>query len=988
MNLDELLTEYAQAPMSEAMVEKLLDLQKQALAEKAEEPYRKTTLQLQETYVFLQQYDKAIANLQNCLQTNLIQDLNGILSITDKLVSLLVKTEDFPAMEAALIYRERFIADNPKQMLLQSFYRAVCYEGLKRYPEAIEVLRRISDNISNNNLVSKYLKLSMLEIRLKHYPEAKAAYEHALIFDKNKKNEMFYLVESDLAFFEGDFLNAMKKFQEFFLKSKDKNRYIDRYISINVAMGNYEEAWKFYLEYAPKIDVMLSKNYRYQFYQAGCQLAESMKKFDEAAEIKEKMLMVRSDVPVILDAFDGIRAMMNACEKKVVFNKSRDIVLDTFRNLSSVIELAGLYLIQPAYGEALVYRYQKGLLMESKVGIKSLESTLTGQILSSAQDYLLYTADELKAFAASASDPLYLPAEISSVQAFRVVIDATKTAFLIALMEKDTHFDFANKLLFLTKSILDTKLSYFLRLNGIRQESKAFERMFTTEDRGLAKIVDGVVFLMNSKSREILDCDQEMIPYESLQALFQTENTVFLDRLIAKTLWTLPIVTFRAHAKQIEIRVFVDEFTTYLALRDVTDEVGRNTELRSQAGKAARYDLLNMHRFLADYADLKTQTSLIMVQSFNQSSLLGKYAHSQMENITHLWHSAFQKVGKNHLLGCYLEENGSLLAIMTTVDKRVIDRIFREFRDQSQAAFHTLIPSYDTPDLRGAVLNVIKNKTLDQNLDHLYQTWSSTTKEEPLAYFDKALLLLEAQKEAVRFQLNTLMESGIFMLDYRQVGNLETRKVEMYRTWLAEDSLPFGPAVVKPVAIASRSIMGLEMMIFKQMIKDVARFYDQTDIDVAFATTFGDETLQEPSSVNEILQVCRRHKIPTQKIAIIYQPSASEMDPLSVNSLTFLKEKGFRVGMESILPRMRLSDREYLTNMDVLLVNIDDFLSAPKSITGTLLAQEGLKLIVTGVHADDKARLVVSLHGSRIEGKVLSPHQKMDELIQKMIKKA
>jgi tetratricopeptide (TPR) repeat protein len=973
--------------MSEALVDKLLLLQKNALEEKAEETYRKATLLIQETYVFLQQYDNAIANLQSCLQSNLIQDLNGILAITDKLISLLVKTEDFAALEAALIYRERFIADTPKQILMQSFYRAVCYEGLKRYAEAIEVLHRIGDNISNNNLVSKYLKLSMLEIRLKHYPEAKAAYEHALIFDKSKKNEMFYLVESDLSFFEGDFISAMKKFQEFFLKSKEKNRYIDRYISINIAMGNYEEAWKFYQEYAPKIDLMLSKNYRYQFYQAGCQLAESMKKFDEAAEIKEKMLGVHQDTLVILDIFDGMRSFLSACEKKVVFTKSRDIILDTFRNLSAVIELDGLYFIQPSYGEALIYRYQKGLLMESKVGIKSLDSTVTGRIIASSSDYLLFTAEEIKEFATALTDPIFLPAEICSVQAFRILIDATKSGFLVALMGKNTHFDFANKLLFLTKSILDTKLSYFLRLNGIRQESKAFERLFTTEDRGLAKIVDGIVFLMNSKSREILECEQDMIPYESLQSLFQTENTVFLDRLIAKTVWTLPVMTFRARPKQVEIRVLVDELTTYLAFKDVTDEVGKNAELRTQAGKSARYDLWNMHRFLADYANLKTQTSLFLIQPFNQSLLQRNYPHSQMETMTRLWHSSFQKAGKNHLLGCYLEENGSLLAILTTVDKRVIDRIFREFREQSQTAFHTLLPSYDYPDLRGGVMSMIKNKTLEENLDHLYQTWSFTTKEEPLAYYDKQMMMLEAQKDAVRFQLNTLLESGVFLLDYRQVGNLETRKVEMYRAWLAEDLLPFGPEMVKPVAMASRSIMGLEMMIFKQMIKDIARFYDQTDIDVAFASTFGDETLQEPASVNEILQICRRHKIPTQKVGIIYQPSAAEIDLLSVNSLSFLKEKGFRIGMENILPRIRLSDKECFANMDVLFVSVEDFLSAPKSIITTLLGHEGLKMIVTGIHEDEKARLVVSLHGSRVEGKVLGPNQKMDDLIQKMIKK-
>ena len=200
MDFETRFNELASKPKDEELLQDLITLQEESLKENDADVYLKTSHLLFDTYVNLGDYELATSLFFSILKENRFEAYKTVLDIIDKLVGLLLKTEDFVQLESLLKLRERYLTSNPSQQLMQKFYLAVCQEGQKQYLEAIQTLESITDNISNNNLVSKYLKLSMLYIKIKQYELAKGAFERAKIFDKTMKNEMFYLVASDIAF--------------------------------------------------------------------------------------------------------------------------------------------------------------------------------------------------------------------------------------------------------------------------------------------------------------------------------------------------------------------------------------------------------------------------------------------------------------------------------------------------------------------------------------------------------------------------------------------------------------------------------------------------------------------------------------------------------------------------------------------------------------------------------------------------------------------
>jgi hypothetical protein len=148
--------------------------------------------------------------------------------------------------------------------------------------------------------------------------------------------------------------------------------------------------------------------------------------------------------------------------------------------------------------------------------------------------------------------------------AFAIPVDSTTTGFLVAFLETEARFDFINKMLFTLKAILETRLGYYARLHNAQEEGRALARLGSIEGRGYAKIIDGTVYLMNQSAQEILSTKEGMFPYEKLQVRFQTENPLFLDRLIHKDSWNLPFRDFAERIRQLDIRVVLEQFHIFL----------------------------------------------------------------------------------------------------------------------------------------------------------------------------------------------------------------------------------------------------------------------------------------------------------------------------------------------------------------------------------------------------------------------------------------
>jgi hypothetical protein len=978
-----MLAEYAQEPKTEETAQKILSLQKDALAAKDASIFAKATLLLHETYIFLQAIPEALSVLRDALATELIEDLPTLLSLTDKWVSLLVKTEDFPALDAALTFRERLLTNNPAQALVQKFYRAVCQEGLKKYSEAIATLESINDAISNNNLVSKYLKLAMLRLKTGEPQLARACFEHAAIFDKTRKNEMFHLLESDLLFEEGDYPGALRKFEEFFLKTKSKNRYLDRYIRINTALGQYEEAWRFYQEYTAKLAGVSSKNYLFQFHQAGLHLAEKMNKTEEAASIKEKLLSIYDEEPVIHDAFDGVRRLFALSQKKTVFEKERDIYLESFRELAEVLELGEIGFFRPRDGEWTLYYPKKGLLLERSLKKADFSNTVLLPIIEQRRDYSLFTQEEMTPFTPFRIDPRGGEEKSTAiVMAFAIPVDSTTTGFLVAFLETEARFDFINKMLFTLKAILETRLGYYARLHNAQEEGRALARLGSIEGRGYAKIIDGTVYLMNQSAQEILSTKEGMFPYEKLQVRFQTENPLFLDRLIHKDSWNLPFRDFAERIRQLDIRVVLEQFHIFLSFKDVTEETQRVGDLQNKAQKAASLPIFNMHRFIEEYQSIRSQTALMGIQIAQEVLMRNGYSRSEILSLNQVVQSALQKAAKTHSTGLFLGEDGTLLLLLSTTDRRIVERIFSDFSTETVLVSRLSVPLTDAPIFRGAAINLIKGRTLSQNLDYLYRALNRSSTDQPLVFYDREMATMDQRLNAVRTQIEPLLNTGTIPLRYHQVGNLDTHQVEMYRIVPSSDVLPYSSEDIGETLLQMHSGSRYFWALIKQFVKDWVEIADKTHTDIPFAISVTEEVLLDPAFLDDLTRTLRKAKLPNGQIILVFRPLGSEWGDRLFGSLSALRGKGFGIGWEDAAVCLRIRQSPRIEDCDYLFIKRADFWALPSGLLSWMSDSPHRKLIVTEIDRETDARAVRDRSTPRIEGSVLARDLSVEQLIQ------
>lgn len=985
--IEEQYNECIQEPKNEELAVKVALLQKDAFTAKDLDMYHKATLLLVETLVFLQSYNEAIIVLQDALKTNLFEDYKIIITLSDKLIGLLLKTEDFVALESVLRYRERFIIDNPTQNVMQKFYESVCKEGLKKYQEAIDTLENINDTISNAKLVSKYLKLAMLYQKTERLNSARNAFEHALIFDQNKKNEMFQLVESDLLFAEGDYSEALKKFQEYFLKNTNKNRYLDRYIYLNIALGNLEEAWKFYIEYNPKMGQSVSKNYRYQFYQAGYTLAQTMKKHDDALAIKEKMMSVYDEQPIIFDVFDGVRALFAASRKKSVFAKNRDIILDGFRNLATIVEIPGLFFIKPEAGQILIYTFRKGLLLEKIETSCTLSSTIVGKILTNNHDYSLFTPEEYSKLEPIGFDTTFSYDSIVSIQSFKVIIDASSFGYIIAFLDKNLHFDYLNKLLITTQAIMESRFATFSQIIDAKSDAKAVMQFLSLNQQGLARIINGTLFLLDNQVKSILEIDVETMPYELFQSIFPKDDILYIDRLITKEKWCLSINTFQSHHKQLEIKVLVNDLIIYLAFQDVTRDTEEQSALTLKAFHAFDYDLASMHRFTIDYENILTASTIIVIKMINQDDLERQYSYFDICQAKRRSHTALRYAAATKLKGLYLAEDGCLLAIIATSDKRVIERIFRVFQNETTDIDQSFFPFSRIPIYHCGCLSISKPKAIDSDFNQLYEALNTTNENDNIRWFDKTFLIEENRREAIAFQIKNVLDANNMAFIYRQVGNLETRKVEMYLVDIQPELIPGDKSAITNALSTAKMTVKVEMDKYKKIAHEIAFFLNKTDVIVSFGVSFDDETLQEPTMVEEISRITKQHKIPFSRIMIIYQPSTRFIDSRSIIKLQSLKEKGFLIGWNMDIMKLSISNRLSLPLVDVIFCAYEQLRQFGHVITDFVLGFDTTKLIISNIDTEEQTKFVLANNISRIEGNIFSLTYTIDELISKLTKR-
>ncbi len=705
-------------------------------------------LYLSETLRIMRAHDESIELLEQAISDEYFTEKDHQLAIIDELVRTLLRVENFIKLKSILYTRERLLT-NDHQKIMQKFYYAVCLEGLKENKTAIDYLLSIKDNISNSNLVSKYLKLSMLHLKEHLIEKAKEYYQIAVKFDHKRKNPIFDLAESDILYYEGDYINSLVMYQEYFIKSKNKNRYLDRYILINIKLNRLDEAWRFYQEYLPTMNNLISINYRVVFYEAAQILAKELGNTLEYEKLQDLIQDLEPKSPV-LNQFDHVYRLLSLSFVDKKYTKERDILLDLFKALDSLYPFQKLLYIQKSDDYLRFYHFSKGLLLEKNPKVTDYSGTIIETILATDPVNDLYTYDDIIPYSKS----MYKTVETSYIFVNGLKKEDRFDYFVVFTKEKE-NFDFQQKLVLLAYQILKKELIDFDNHQKQYQIYSNYQTLFTQEKIGVIKIEKGIIHLLNDYAKSILCIDNDYISFEEFQG--HLVHKVFIDEFLYTETLRVSLKT-ETGSKDIEFSITKDEFTIYATVKDAIN-VSKKGLINSFANLPSEVQMLE---------DLKSisNSTIFLFHITNYLSYFKDYNYSRYQLLLNEFVEELKLLAKNHFNKFYLESFHLGYLVINSIDKRVITRIM----EQS-------IKRFDKFALQISVTQVANGMNYDHLIKLRYLN-SLTTKEKPTRFDNKNFRYNLELAKTILINVNTLILAKYVPLEYQVVADWSTNQIE------------------------------------------------------------------------------------------------------------------------------------------------------------------------------------------------------------------
>ncbi|OQX94114.1 MAG: hypothetical protein B6I17_00210 [Tenericutes bacterium 4572_104] len=825
---------------------------------------------------FLRMHEEAINLLEEELKKDEFQTNEQRTKLYDELIKTLLRTEDFMKLEYVLMQRERFLI-NPHQKVMQKFYYAVCYEGLAEYEKAIDSLKSIKDNISSSNLVSKYLKLSMLYLKQKDLENAKNNYYHAIKFDVKKRNPIFYLAESDILYFEGDFENALIKYQEYFIKSKNKRRYLDRYILINIKLDRLDEAWKFYQKYLPTMLNILSKNYRLVFYVAALELARLLKNQQEIEKL-EYLIEELKPVPPKLDQFDSVYRLLSIAFQDKHFKKPRDIILHLFRAMDSIYSFQKLLYIIPNEDRFIFYHYQKGLLLEKDINPLHLSETVIEEAINDKLSSELYTYDDLIKYTRS----IYKTRDTKYVYINKIERKNELNQFIV-YSDKIEQFDTEQKLVLLASEILKKLLRDFDNNFIFKEALDQYKILIEKQNNGFIKIDNNIVHFLNQHSKKIIGVSQEYLAFVNFQKMIKEE--IFIDDFLNTEELDLHLVN---NNKTIHLDIISSDFTIYAYIKEV----------KSKEESLYINPLLKIgdeHQLLFDNKEIDSKT-IFMLDIRNYFDYLKDYNYLNYKDKLDSIYEFLKLTARQHLDKIYFSNYSKFYLLINNTDKRVINRIS-----------DSIIKKFEELDIRISIV-IIKNTLTQDILYKLLYLDALTSDSNKVVYDNKNIRYNQELSKTILININHFLDKKLVPLSFISYNNWENNIESMYKVKIAYEAMLGEENSLKRVLISSNLEEEWDMLITNSLIKSIK----QKTIVKQFVLTLSSTTINNKNYLNRILKKIREYNI-------ILRINLEETIDLEIIKL--IKDKSVSLLGFNISSKLNIKDIDLLKNFDYLCLD-------------------------------------------------------------------
>ncbi len=965
MALDELYLEYANEPLTEDLFNKLCVMQKQALAEKNMSVYTNTILLMAKYHESVQDYDQAVEILKNSLKEENLEDYSQIVSIIDTLVGLLLKTEDFAELEQVLNYRERFLEHKKSYQLMQKFYLAVCYEGLKQNQKAISCLLDVEDTMSNNNLVSKYLKLSLLYILEKKYSEAKAMYEHAKIFDPDTKNSMFHLVHSDICFYQSDYAGALEAYQNYFISTKNKFRYLDRFIYISIKLENYQEALDFYHEYLSLMEKQISKHAKKMFYEAGIELYTVLKDVGSAALLKEKIANLYIKEAFHVDSFFDLYTLLDKTKSSILISNPRDAVLDIFRQISELFKFSRLVFLYLADDGFVTLTFSKGLLMEKQYVYDSIKSTLIDKIMSANASYQLYSQADL------CEIPDYLDKETMTMAMFCIAKKTIQPVYpngtLLVFLDNASSFDRANKLFLFANALLEDKLENVSFQTQLTKTSVPFRESINVLGKGLISIEKGLVYFLNDLAKSLFESSAEFMRFDELQKFITSKNKIFLDDFLHHDTLEIYFVLPSGKTSIFEFRIWHHELVIYALVQDITDQKRiEATREREQRGHSF-YGLKNLIELENAYLNSNPAKAFLVIRIENFPVIASHYEQSVLLELASELEKASKASARGYFQDLYSISQAVFIMALKTADKRVIDRIGKEISEIDYSRYVSIPLSTGVGCL--LLSKPVPPSTIIEMLLKL-----SNVDLHPLGtvfYMNKLKSAREELLSSLILSIKNALDNQLITLEYFPIGAWEKREIHFLEASISSRLLFGNNTDFRDSLTKGNLLSKYESAFSKALVKDIKTYNQHANKTLGFIYRLDPQAIRSQTIFESIIKDFTKSKSIQKQIIICLDYSAmGHGECLKIAGR--LLELGFKLalcnwfvnfpGAElkklSIFDLVFIEESDMTNGSDVWIMNIKDHFPTGviydhknTSLRRSFLLEKKLNLIKGGFYA-------------------------------------
>ncbi|MBI9009738.1 MAG: hypothetical protein JEZ05_06885 [Tenericutes bacterium] len=876
-------------------------------------------LYLAESYRVLRMHDETVSVLETEINSDFFSEKETRIKIIDDLVKTLLRTEDFIKLKSVLFNRERFLT-NEHQKIMQKFYYAVCHEGLKENTQAIEYLLSIKDNISSSNLVSKYLKLSMLHLKENKIDQAEKFYDMAVKFDFKKSNPIFYLAESDIFFYKKDYLNALIKYQEYFIKSRNKRRYLDRYILINIELDRLDEAWRFYQEYLPTMKNLVSQNYRLIFYEAVRILTKKLNNISETEKL-EYLIEELSPSRPLMNQFDNVYQLLSIAFNHSSYLKERDIIYKMFQAITSLYSFQKLLYIKKTEHNVMFYHYSKGLLLEKTPKITEYSETLIEDLLKTETMNELYVYDDLIEYAKS----VYKTVETQYFFVNGVKREESYDYFCV--YSKDLNdFDFQQKLVLIAHQIIKNEINHFDKQNKITKNIDNYKNLFKISDFGLCKIDKGSIQLLNENALRILDTKLDYLAFEEFQLGLQKK--VFLDDLLYAE--KIDVVY---QNKALRLYISKDNLSIYLLIEELKTAEGNDLINRF-------LDLPNENKLIEDLKNSSSK-SILLLDIRNYINYFKDYNYNAYQDLLLTYINHLKVIARMHFEALYIESFHSIYLVLKTTDKRVVSRI--------KESVYKLETSFD---VRTSYIQINNNFDFSTLIELRYLN-SLTTLEHPFIIDNKYFRYnLELAKTLV-ININNLIAKKEIPLHYQALGDWAKESIDILRVMISDKALLGEAASLKRVLKSANLELEWDYLIVQSLVKDLRTSSYNKKILLELST----KTVEDTKALKRIIKRLLQPSISVSSFIIkLRLDEFNDLDHL-IENFELLKAHDFSICLYDFNNHFNLKDFRVFEKVNFLEIDISDtdnkyfeqFLSTLKSRDITYILNHKNKSVTKSV---------------------------------------